>query len=600
MLTSCHFSRLIEMQAQQYGEREVLFSRDDATCLWRGVSWRVFADYTRRVSCALLALGVRVQENVAVFAPNMAECLYVDFGCYGARAVTIPFYPTSSTAQVQFMVDDAEIRYMFVGSQMQYDVAFPLFATSASLERMIIFDASVTRHPADTVSMNFDDFLELGSEEYEKELTRRLDDASAEDIANILYTSGTTGVSKGVILTHRMYMNAMIENDKVLPVKEKDVILNFLPFSHVFERGWSYLCLSEGAQLYINLRPTDIVRSMREVRPTCMCAVPRFWEKVYEKIVEHVATLSEVKQKMVNKAIELGKQYQINYVATGRQAPLWLKMKYKLMDRTVLSVLREQLGLDRANIFPTAGAAIAHEVEIFVHACGIDMITGYGLTESTATVTCARVGKPFTIGSVGRVIGGVELSVAEDGEILLRGKSITPGYYRNSRATREVIDADGWFHTGDSGYIKNDELFLTDRIKDLYKTSNGKYIAPQQIESKLIVDKYIDQIVVVADRQKFVSALIVPSYSALKTLATARGISYDSVTALCQNPEIIQFVMERIDTLQQAFAHYEQVKRITLLPEPFSMNRNELTNTLKVKRKVIFEHYHDVIEAMYK
>ncbi|MBP3764623.1 MAG: long-chain fatty acid--CoA ligase [Bacteroidaceae bacterium] len=600
MLTGCHLSRLIEKQAQLYGKRDVLFSRDDVTGRWQGVSWLDFAGFTRQVARALLALGVRVQENVAVFAPNMAECLYVDFGCYGVRAVTIPFYPTSSTAQVQFMVDDAGVRYLFVGSQLQYDVAFPLFATSESLERMIIFDRAVVRHAADTVSMYFDDFLKLGNESYEAAFRQRLDEASPEDIANILYTSGTTGVSKGVILTHGMYMNAMVENDKVLPVTEKDVVLNFLPFSHVFERGWSYLCLSEGAQLYINLRPTEVVHAMKEIRPTCMCAVPRFWEKVYETVMERVSSMSETKRKMVHSAIEIGKQYRIEYLASGRQAPMWLKMKYKFMDKAVLSTLREQLGLTRANIFPTAGAAIAGEVETFVHACGIGMITGYGLTESTATVTCARVGEPFSIGSVGRVIGGVEIKVAEDGEILLRGKSITPGYYRNVRATREVIDDEGWFHTGDSGYVKNGELFLTDRIKDLYKTSNGKYIAPQQIESKLIVDRYIDQIVVVADRQKFVSALIVPSYTALETLANSRGISYGSRSDLCENPAIIQFIMERIDTLQQTFAHYEQVKRITLLPEPFSMSRNELTNTLKVKRKVIFEHYRKEIETMYR
>jgi long-chain acyl-CoA synthetase len=315
---------------------------------------------------------------------------------------------------------------------------------------------------------------------------------------------------------------------------------------------------------------------------------------------ERVANLPALQQALFHKAMKVGRIYQIDYVSKGLTPPLWLKMKYRILESTVIDLLKKNMGLERANFFPTAGATISKEVEAFVHICNINMVTGYGLTESTATVSCDRIGQPYTIGSVGRILGGVEVKISPENEILLRGETIMTEYYHKPKETHEAIDDEGWFHTGDAGYLVGNELFLSDRIKDLYKTSNGKYIAPQQIESKLIVDKYIDQIVVVADRFKFVSALIVPSYTLLEEYAKTHDIEYTDVVSLCQNVQVNKFLMERIATLQQDLAHYEQVKRFCLIPQPFSIERNEMTNTLKMKRKVIFEHYQNEIEAMYK
>lgn len=601
MITNCHFSHLIQEQAKKYGERTALQYRDYDKGEWVPISWNEFEDKVITVSNAMVALGVKVQENVAVFSQNMPEDLFVDFGAYGVRAVTIPFYPTSSSSQVKYMVDDAGVKIIFVGEQRQYDIAFPIFALSGSLERMVIFDSKVVKHPSDKVSMYFEDFLELGKgRKNQEEVNRRTVLSKPQDTANILYTSGTTGLSKGVVMTHDMYLHALRENDRVLPLSEKDVFLNMLPFTHVFERAWSYLGLAEGCRLAINLRPSDVLQSMIEVHPTCMCAVPRFWEKVYEGVNERISHLAPLKQALFRKAMKVGKIYQIDYLGNGLTPPLWLKMKYRMLESTVIDLLKKNLGLERANFFPTAGATISKEVETFVHTCGINMITGYGLTESTATVSCDRIGEPFTVGSVGRILGGVEVKISSENEILVRGKTIMTEYYHKPKETHEAIDDEGWFHTGDAGYMVGNELFLSDRIKDLYKTSNGKYIAPQQIESKLIVDKYIDQIVVVADRYKFVSALIVPSYSLLEEYAKSQGIEYANISSLCKNEQIHQFLMERISTLQQDLACYEQVKRFCLLPQPFNIERNEMTNTLKMKRKVIFEHYHDEIEAMYQ
>ena len=601
MITLCPFSRLIHEQAKKYGEKTALSYRDYSCNKWIPISWNTFSEKVTTVSNALVELGIRVQENIAVFSQNMPEDFYVDFGAYGIRAVTIPFFPNSSPSQIKYMVDDAEIRLIFVGEQQQYDTIIPIFPLSSTLEHLVIFDRNVVRHPTDRFSIYFDDAPKLGHpRSHHEAVNRQTALARPDDTANILYTSGTTGVSKGVVLTHKMYQTAIRENDKVLPLSENDIFLNFLPFTHVFERGWAYLGLSEGCQQAINLRPTDILQSLKEVHPTCMSAVPRFWEKVYEGVLEKANHLSGLKRKLFRKAMTIGRIYQIDYLSKGRKPPMWLSLEYKFLESTIIDVLKKNLGLEHGNFFPTAGAAISKEVEAFVHICGIQMITGYGLTESTATVSCGRIGQPFTIGSVGRVLEGVTAKIGENDEILLKGDTIFKEYYRKPKETHEVIDDEGWFHTGDAGYIKNGELFLTDRIKDLYKTANGKYIAPQQIESKLIVDRFIDQIVVIADRHKYVSALIVPSYTLLQEYAKQQGIAHESLEELCNNPQIHRYLSERINTLQQDLAYYEQVKKFCLLPQPFSMERNEITSTLKMRRKVIFEHYSEEIESMYQ
>lgn len=595
-----YLSVLVHEQAKRYGDKTVMTYRDYEKNEWLPISWNEFSDTVKKVSDALLALGVKVQENIATFSQNKPECLFVAFGAYGIRSVTVPFYATSSEAQISYMINDADIRYVFVGEQYQYDTAFRVLSLCPSMQKLIIFDRSVKKNQQDNVSIYFDEFLALGEgTSYEAEKEARMEKFDPDELADILYTSGTTGVSKGVMLTHRMYYDALIANDAVLSLSEKDVALDFLPFTHVFERAWSYLILTEGAQLAVNLRPTEVTQSLREVRPSCMCVVPRFWEKVYSGVQEKINSSSPIQRKLMLEAIKVGKEHNVDYKMRGLIPPLGLRLRYAFFEKTIIALLKKTLGLENGNFFPTAGAAIPPAIEEFIHAVGINMCAGYGLTESTATVSCDWKDKPATIGSVGRVIPGVEVKIGENDEVLLRGTAITPGYYRKEEITRETIDEEGWFHTGDAGYIKNGELFLTERIKDLFKTSNGKYIAPQMIESKLVVDRFIDQVVIIANERKFVSALIVPNYELLKEFAVKYKIEYKDMTDLCKHPDMIKMVQFRIDTLQQEFAHYEQVKRITLLPEPFSMERGELTNTLKIKRPVVNQNYLVEIEAMY-
>lgn len=601
MQTNSHLSVLIHEQARKYGNRGVLTFRSFGSLKWKTVSWKQFSLRVKQVSNALLNLGVKPQENIAVFSQNCIQYLYTNFGAYGIRAVTIPFYATNSEQQIQYIINDAHVRFVFVGEQEQYDKAHKVFPMCPSLERIIIFDSSVRISTHDPNALYFEDFIRLGEAlPRQSEVEARWREASMDDICDIIYTSGTTGENKGVVLTYGQYHAAFEANNKCVPINEKDKIINFLPFAHIFERGWTYLALTEGCNLIVNTYPREIQQSMRETHPTCMSAVPRFWEKVYIAVNEKVDNAGAAQQKLFRHALEVGRRHNIEYIANGKRPPLGLALEYKVINKSILSIVRKQLGLDHPNVFPTAGAAVSPDVEQFVHSIGLDMMVGYGLTESLATVSCDHKGAAFTIGSVGRPIDGIQIKIGENSEILLKGPTITRGYYKREDINKVAFDADGYFHTGDAGYMKNGELFLTERIKDLFKTSNGKYIAPQMVESMLLVDKYIDQVAVIADKRKFVSALIVPDFKLLEEYAKDNGITFANHEELCANKRIHDMVLDRIQTLQQTLASYEQVKRITLLPHHFSMESGELTNTLKLKRQVVYKNYKETIDKMYE
>ncbi len=601
MQTRCHLSVLIHEQAKKYGDREALIYKDFGGSKWKSVSWKIFSLRVKQVSNAFLNLGLKPQESIAVFSQNCAQYLYTDFGAYGVRGISIPFYATSSEQQIQYMVNDGGVRFMFVGEQDQYDKAHRVFALCPTLERIIVYDRSVRISSHDPNALYFDDFIALGKNlPRQSEVENLWHEASDDDLCNILYTSGTTGESKGVMLSYGQYAAALKANDECVPISDRDSIISFLPFTHIFERGWAYLAISEGSRVIINTNPHDIQQSMRETHPTCMSAVPRFWEKVYQAVRDKIDRSSAMQQRLFRHALAVGRKYNIECLSRGKRPSLALALEYRIVDRSILRLVRKQIGLEKPNIFPTAGATVSPEVEEFVHSVGIGMVVGYGLTESLATVSCDHLDEGYTVGSVGRPINGIKIKISDDGEVLLKGPTITRGYYKRDAANAAAFDADGYFHTGDAGYIKNGELFLTDRIKDLFKTSNGKYIAPQMVESLILVDKYVDQVAVVADQRKFVSALVVPEFRLVEEYARANGIAFESREDLCANPKVHAMMMERIQTLQQQLAHYEQVKRITLIAHHFSMESGELTNTLKMKRPVIYENFRDVIDKMYE
>lgn len=601
MQVKSHLSVLIHDLANKYGDKTALTFKKFGSDKWQSVSWNQFSLRVKQVSNALLNIGAKPHDKIAVFSQNCVHYLYTDFGAYGIKVCSIPFYATSSEQQIQYMINDGQVRFLFVGEQDQYDKAHRVFALCPSLERIIIFDSSVRISTHDPAALYFKDFIKLGENlPRQTEVEALYQSASMDDMANILYTSGTTGDSKGVMLTYGQYDAALRANDEVVPVSEKDRVINFLPFTHIFERGWAYLCLSEGAQLFINTYPHEIQESMRQVHPTCMSSVPRFWEKVYIAVKAKMDEAGPVQKKLFYHALAVGRKRNIEYIANGKRPPLTLELEYKIINKTILSMVRKQLGLEHPNIFPTAGAYVSPEVEEFVLSIGIGMVVGYGLTESLATVSCVHLDKKFTIGSVGRPISSIQIKIGEDNEILLKGPTITKGYYHRDTTNAKVFDEEGFFRTGDAGYMKDGELFLTERIKDLFKTSNGKYIAPQQVESLLLVDKFIDQVAVIADQRKFVSALVVPEFRLVEDWAREHHIAFSSREDLCANEQVKKMLQERINTLQQQLAYYEQIKRITLLPHHFSMESGELTNTLKIRRPIINKNYQEEIDKMYE
>lgn len=601
MQTLSHLSVLIDLQAKKYSDRTALEYKDFGGKEWKKVSWNEFAKQTRRASMAMLALGVGIQEKIGIFSQNSLQYVFTDFGAWGIRACSVPFYATTSEETIAFMVNDAHIRFVFCGEQEQYDKALRVQHLSHSLEKIIVYDKRVIISTHDPSSMYFDDFLRMGdSGRYEERMEELKASATFEDLACILYTSGTTGNPKGVMLSQGQFHAAFIDNHKGLELSEEDRILNFLPFTHIFEKGWSLMALTEGSTLIINTNPHDVQDSMRETHPTCMCAVPRFWEKVYSGVFEKIEKASSMKQKLFIHALEVGKKHNIGYLSKGKKPPLALRLEYSMMDKMVFSLVRKQLGLENAHFFPTAGSFVSPKVEEFVHSIGIFMMVGYGLTESLATVSNDHLSKPYTIGSIGRPIESIDIKFSEEGEILLKGPTITQGYYNRPDLNETSFTKEGYFKTGDVGYLKDGELYITERIKDLFKTSNGKYIAPQLVESKILVDKYVEQIAVIADQRKYVSALIVPTYHLLEEYAAENGIKYASREELVANKQVNDMIAERIETLQQSLAGYEQIKRFTLMPQPFSMEKGEITNTLKIKRNVLNTRYADVIEAMYQ
>ncbi|NPD81796.1 long-chain fatty acid--CoA ligase [Prevotella sp. PINT] len=601
MQTNSHLSVLVRDQAEIYGNRTALEYKEFGGKEWKKVSWNTFSEQVRRVSLALLSLGVGVQEKVAVFSQNTLQYVYTDFGAWGIRACTVPFYATTSEEAIQFMVNDAQIRFIFCGEQEQYDRARRVQHVCPTVEKLIVFDRRVRFSTHDPSSVYFDEFVKFGDNaDFLAEYEERLAAANWEDLACILYTSGTTGNPKGVMLTHGQFRAAFVDNHKGLDLKPEDRVLNFLPFAHIFEKGWALLALTEGCTMIINTNPHEVQDAMRETHPTCMSSVPRFWEKVYTGVIAEIEAANPMRQRLFLHALEIGRRHNIDYLSKGKRPPVTLQVEYMMLDRTVFSMVRKRLGIERPHFFPTAGSFVSPKVEEFIHSIGIFMMVGYGLTESLATVSNDHVDKPYTIGSIGRPIESLDIKFSEEGEILLKGPTITKGYYNRPDLNEAAFTPDGYFRTGDVGYMKDGELYITERIKDLYKTSNGKYIAPQLVESKILVDKYVEQVAVIADKRKFVSALIVPNYQLLEKYAYENGIEFADREALCADKRINAMFAERLETLQQSLAGYEQVKKFTLMAHHFSLEKGEITNTLKIRRNVLNKNYSEIIKKMYE
>lgn len=587
--------------AAEHPDKAALAGQDEQD-RWCDISWGEFERQVVVAARALVSLGVKPGECVGTFSANRPENLVTDFACYRTRAVSVSIYATSSPEQVAYIVNDASCSILFAGNATQYGFAREVQSHCPSLKRIVVIKP-IKLDADDETSMLWSDFMKIGersSQAVAEDVDRRASEAVPDDIATLVYTSGTTGEPKGAILTHANYDYALeahrVSLDMLSP---EDVSMAFLPLCHIFEKGFTYVCLMTGIKVAVNRDPRAIQDAIKEVRPTCMCAVPRFWEKVYTAVHEKIALMNPMARAMVNMALKVGRKRNIDYKRRGRKAPFWLERSYRFFDRKVFAMLRSAIGIDRPNIFPTAGAPVSPEIVEFFHSAGLFLLVGYGLSETTASVSFfPKV--DYSISSVGVPIPGVNVKIGEGSEVLVKGPTVMRGYYNKPEATAEAFTADGWFRTGDAGYLDdNGAIFLTDRIKDLFKTSNGKYIAPQAIETRLGTDKYMEQVAIIGDNRKFVSALIVPNYEAVKAWADDNKIPYDSTEQLVADARVHEMIEKRLDVLQKGLAPFEKIKRFTLLPKEFSMDSGELTNTLKVKRRVINEKYAREIEAMY-
>ena len=597
-----HFGRIAFEKAKACANRTVFKYRDDATGQWENVSWSDFADQVRSVAKSLIELGIEEGDRIAIFSQNMVEIIAVDLACQAIKATTVPMYATASASQIDYIINDAKISTIFVGEQYQYDRAVEVLRHSEHLKRIVAIDPSVQLNGEDA-AISFEDFKKHGleSQTADRLLAERMERLSPDDLTTLIYTSGTTGEPKGVIIRQSNYLQAMkIHDIRLKNVSDKDVSLCFLPLSHIFERAWTYFCMHRNMVVAVNKNPKEIQTVIKEIQPTMMCAVPRFWEKVYMGVNDKIEGFPAPLRKWMLHAVKIGERRNLGYRRYNKPIPTILNIRYWFYRNTLFKLLKKVIGLGKGRFFPTAGAALSDEVNIFLHSVGINICVGYGLTESTATVSCYNpFNVDYEIHSVGDIMPEVEVKIGENDEILLRGKTITEGYYNKPEANESSF-VDGWFKTGDAGYLtEQGRLVIRERIKELYKTSNGKYVAPQQVESKLIVDKYIEQAAIIADQRKYVSALIVPAFSALEAFANSSKIKYESRKELLENPKIIAFYEARIQQAQKDLAVYEQVKKFTLLTDAFTPDNGELTLTLKLKRKVISEHYAKEIESMY-
>ncbi|GAA4840487.1 long-chain fatty acid--CoA ligase [Algivirga pacifica] len=595
---SIHLAQSAQQNAEKYGERAALYYQRHGRGEWIPVSWQKFYQQIQGVGKALLKEGIKVQEMVGIFSQNMPEWSMADFGSLSVRAVPVPIYATNTAEQTEYIIHNADIRILFVGEQEQYDKALAILPQVPQIERIIVFDSSVNLM-GEEKAVHFSDFIKIGENDpsLDEILQTRTKEAQMDDLVTLIYTSGTTGNPKGVMLDASNFSACMQMHDQRLHVTDQDTSLCFLPLSHIFERAWSYYMFHKGVTNYYNLDPKNIKEALTSIRPNLLCSVPRLYEKVYSTIIGKVEKATPTKKALFNWAVNVGKQVT-KRKEKGKKPFGLLQLKYAVADKLVLSKLRQATGLDRNKFLPVAGSRLSTEVKEFMFAIGLNIKYGYGLSETCATVSCFQ-DKIFKLGTIGTPMPGVAVKLGENNEILVKGPTVMKGYYKNPEATAETFEGE-WLKTGDAGDIDaSGNLIFTERIKDLIKTSGGKYVAPQTVENTICRDEYVEQVAVVGDEQKYVTALIVPAFEALEEYARNAGIAFKDRLELISHADIQQLFDNRIKKIQDNLARFEQVKKFTLLPEAFTIEKGEITPTLKVRRKIILEHFANEIASMY-
>ncbi|HCT29895.1 MAG TPA: long-chain fatty acid--CoA ligase [Bacteroidales bacterium] len=586
---------MVEEQAKRLDNLDAFRYKCEKTGSYKSISWNQLSELISSVSRSLISLGYGFADNVGIFSDNRPEWVVADLGILGVRGVTVPFYATSSRQQLKYIADETKMRLIFVGNKEQYEKASWLLENSETVKKIVVFDSNISCD--NNKCIGWTEFIQLaGTNQFQDDLLKVKSEAKPEDLATIIYTSGTTGESKGVMLTHASYIYTFKIHDERLKVSKTDVSACFLPLSHVFERTWTFYILHCGAINVFIENPREVVNLLPRIKPTVMCAVPRFFEKTYDGVQLEISKWPGIKRAIFNWAICVGHK-RSDYLSKNAKVPTLLSFKYSIADKLVLEKFRKVFG-GNIRFMPCAGAAISKAHLRFFHAAGITVCYGYGTTETTATVSCFK-DDVYDFDTVGSVMPGIEVKISPENEIMVKGKTLFQGYYKKPLDTEKVLK-DGWYYTGDKGYLtENGDLVMTDRIKDLMKTSVGKYISPQKIELLFIQDNFIEQILPIGDGRKYVTALIVPSFDMLKKEAKCLGLENLSNEELVSHEKIIHFYQSRIEKIQEEFSPYEKVIKFKLLAEPFSIQNGGLTNTLKVRRNKLAELYSEMIDEMY-
>ena len=596
MMEKTTINEQLQDTIDEHGSKAALSSKVDGA--YQDISYAELGIRVKQLCLGLIELGVQKGDRVALLSENRPEWAMSDLAILAAGGVNVPMFSTLTPPQVEHIVRDSGAKIICVSSEKQLQKVEAFRANIDDLKKVIIFDAADSEKSSGVLTFN--QVCELGekAENGDSVYQKSRDAVTPDDLATIIYTSGTTGQPKGAMLTHNNFMSNVSACFELVGITNADVFLSFLPLAHVFERmGGHYLPLSCGATVAYAESPSTVAQNMKEVRPTIMMSVPRLYELMHEKIISAVQKGSSLKQKIFYWSVGVGEKVS-QAIQQQKKPSAILGLKYGLANKLVFNKLQEATG-GRLRFFVSGGAPLSKSIAEFFHAAGILILEGYGLTETSPVISVNRPDE-WKFGTVGTQIAGFEVKIAEDGEILSRGPHIMQGYFNKPEETAEAIDADGWFHTGDIGEMDADGfLKITDRKKNIIVLSNGKNIAPQPIENQLTQSLYINQVMLIGDKRKSVSALIVPNFDAIKEYAAEEELDTKDIAQLIETKEIRQLIRKEIERLSTALTDFERVKMFTLLDREFTEEADEMTPTLKLKRKVILERYGNKIEKMY-
>ncbi|UCG63880.1 MAG: long-chain fatty acid--CoA ligase [Deltaproteobacteria bacterium] len=592
--------KVFKQMVQNRGDRVAMRKKEYG--LWHDISWNEYFRQAQYVGSALVSMGLEKGDRVSIIGDNCPEWVIIDLGIQCAGGVSVGIYSTNAWPQVEYVIENADSKFFFVENEEQLDKWLNFRNKVPFLKKVIVWDLEGLRHFKDPMVMTYEELLETGRQIVEREpnlLEDRMNEITPDDLALLIYTSGTTGPPKGAMLTHGniTWMGEAVR--EVIPVEEKSEVLSYLPLCHIFERLFSVIFhVTHGTIVNFIENVDTVTDNMKEISPTLAYAVPRIWEKYLSAIYIRMSDATRFKRLVFFTALKIG-QKRISLKMKLEAVPFYLEVLYRLAHLAVFRKLKQRFGFERVKIAITTAAPISSDVIHFYQSIGVNLIEVYGQTEVTGPTSVSKLGR-LKFGTVGPPLTGVEVKIADDGEILVKSPGVFKGYYKSPEATAETLK-DGWLHSGDVGELDEDGyLKITDRKKDIMVTAGGKNITPQYIENQLKFSSYVNDAVIIGDNRKFITALIIIDEDNVVKYAQDNKVQFSTYRDLTQSPEIIKLIDNEVKKVNSGLSRVEQIKKFTILPKRLYEEDGEVTPTMKVKRKSINEQFGDLIEAMYK